>query len=303
MKISASIKSREVDLVLLLVAFFWGSSYLSAKVLTQHTSVLSVLGLRFCLTSVGMALIWLIRRESFQKPEWILGSVLGMTQALILFCETSGVSKTTATNAGLIISLTIVMTPILESIASKNWLPRGFFIAAVVAVVGVALLVSGEGFSVPGLGDWLMLIAALIRSIHVTAMGHLTRGKSYSTVNITMVQTLTCGVIFTLLSFKTMAEAVSTFAAAQWYGLLYLSLLCGLFSFLANLWAIRRTSASRAGLLLATEPIWAVVVGITIGGETLAALGVVGALLILGATFWGQRIETKHRARKLSVNL
>lgn len=297
MKLSGAIKAREVDLVLLLVAFFWGSSYLSAKVLTQHTPVLSVLGLRFVITSIGMIIVWCARRERFQKPEWIFGSVLGASQALILFCETAGVSKTTATNAGLIISLTIVMTPILESIASKNWLPRKFFIATVVAVVGVALLVSGEGFSAPGLGDWLMLIAAFIRSIHVTAMGHVTRGKSYSTVNITLIQSLTCAAIFTALSFQDMADAISSFAPAQFYGLLYLSLLCGLFSFLANLWAIRRTSASRAGLLLATEPIWAVVIGISVGGETLALLGVVGAVLILGATFWGQRLETTHRER------
>jgi drug/metabolite transporter (DMT)-like permease len=297
MKLSGAIKAREVDLVLLLVAFFWGSSYLSAKVLTQHTSVLSVLGLRFAITSIGMFFIWFARRDRFQKPEWIFGSILGASQALILFCETAGVSKTTATNAGLIISLTIVMTPILESIASKNWLPRKFFVATVMAVVGVALLVSGEGFSAPGLGDWLMLIEAFIRSIHVTAMGHVTRWKNYSTVNITLIQSLTCAAIFTALSFQDMADAVFNFAPAQWYGLLYLSLLCGLFSFLANLWAIRRTSASRAGLLLATEPIWAVVVGISVGGETLALLGVVGAVLILGATFWGQRIETAHREK------
>lgn len=295
MELAESIKKREVDLVLLLVAFFWGSSYLAAKVLTEHTQVLSVLGLRFVTTSIGMIMVWLFRKDKFQKQEWILGSILGASQAFILFCETAGVSKTTATNAGLIISLTIVMTPILESIASKNWLPRGFFVAAVVAVVGVALLVSGEGFSAPGLGDWLMLLAAFIRSIHVTAMGHVTRGRTYSTVNMTLIQSLTCAVIFSVLSFEDMRVAVSHFASAQWYGLLYLSLLCGLFSFLANLWAIRRTSASRAGLLLSTEPIWAVVVGITVGGETLAALGVIGAILILGATLWGQRIETRHR--------
>jgi drug/metabolite transporter (DMT)-like permease len=120
---------------------------------------------------------------------------------------------------------------------------------------------------------------------------------------MTLVQSFTCGIIFTVLSYKDMREAVSNFAPAQWYGLLYLSLLCGLFSFLANLWAIRRTSASRAGLLLATEPIWAVVVGVTVGGETLATLGVIGAILILGSTFWGQRIETTHREKGLAVNL
>ena len=296
MSLAETIKKREVDLVLLLVAFFWGSSYLAAKVLTEHASVLSVLGLRFATTSIGMVIVWFLRRDKFQQQEWILGSLLGASQAFILFCETAGVSKTTATNAGLIISLTIVMTPILESLASRSWLPRGFFVATVVAVVGVALLVSGEGFSAPGLGDWLMLLAAFIRSIHVTAMGQLTRGRTYSTVNMTLIQSITCAVIFAALSFNEMMRAVANFEPAQWYGLLYLSLLCGLFSFLANLWAIRRTSASRAGLLVATEPIWAVVVGISVGGETLATLGALGAVLILGATFWGQRIESRHRA-------
>lgn len=303
MSMSVGIKKREVDLVLLLVAFFWGSSYLAAKVLTEHTTVTAVLGLRFVITSIGMWLIWGLRRDKFQKAEWVLASILGASQALILFCETLGVSKTTATNAGLIISLTIVLTPILESIASRNWLPRGFFVAAVVSIVGVALLVSGEGFSAPGLGDWLMLAAAFIRSMHVTAMGHLTKGRTYSTVNMTLIQSLVCAVIFSTLSWRDMSDAISDFAPAQWYGLLYLSLLCGLFSFLANLWAIRRTSASRAGLLLATEPVWAVVVGVSVGGETLAALGVVGAVLILGSTFWGQQIETVHREKVLAVNL
>ncbi|MDP1721408.1 MAG: EamA family transporter [Candidatus Nanopelagicaceae bacterium] len=62
--------------------------------------------------------------------------------------------------------------------------------------------------------------------------------------------------------------------------------------------AIRRTSASRASLLLGTEPIWAVAVGVILGGEILSIIGGVGAVLIVGATFFGQRIETAHRNGK-----
>lgn len=295
MNLSPRVKAREVDIVLLAVAMVWGASYLAAKVLTTHAPVVVVLSLRFILTALGIFAIWIMKRDSFSRGEIKLGVLLGATQSTILYCETLGVSKTTATNAGLIISLTIVMTPILESIAAKNWLPRAYFVASVVGVVGVLLLVSGDGFGRPGFGDLLMLAAAFIRSIHVTAMGHLTRGHSYSSVNLTFLQNVTGAVVFTLLNLHGVAKAVSTFQAPQWWGLLFLSMACSVFAFLGQMWAIRRTSASRASLLLGTEPIWAVAVGVNLGGEILSVIGGIGAVLIVGATFFGQRIETAHR--------
>jgi len=280
------------------VAALWGASYLSAKTLTEHATVVTVLSLRFISTSAAMALIWLIKRDRITRPELILGLGLGSSQALILFFETSGVSKTSATNAGLIISLAIIFTPILESIASKNWLPRSFFIATVTAVVGVALLVSDQGFALPGIGDWFMLAAAIFRAIHVTAMGHLTSGKSYSSVNITLLQSITCGVIYLIFSGGGVKKALHEFDTGLWLDLLFLSLLCGAFAFLVTMWAIRRTSSSRASLLLGTEPVWAVIVGITLGGESLALVGILGALLIIGSSYFGQKIETEHRLAK-----
>lgn len=295
MSFMQKVKAREVDLSLLLVAALWGASYLSAKTLTEHAPVLTVLSLRFISTSIAMAIIWFIKRDRITKPELYLGLGLGASQALILFCETSGVAKTSATNAGLIISLAIIFTPIFESIASKNWLPRPFFIATVLAVVGVALLVSDKGFAAPGLGDWLMLAAALFRALHVTAMGHLTAAKSYSSVSITLLQSLTCAVSYSVFSFDGIAKSVQEFDAGLWLDLLFLSLLCGAFAFLVTLWAIRRTSSSRASLLLGTEPVWAVIVGISLGGESLALIGIVGAALIIGSSYFGQRIESRHR--------
>ena len=295
----SKLKAREVDLALILVAALWGASYLSAKTLTKHAPVLTVLSLRFIVTSIAMAIVWAFKREKFQKAELFLGIGLGSSQALILFFETSGVSKTSATNAGLIISLAIIFTPILESIASKNWLPRSFFVATVVAVVGVALLVSNKGFAAPGIGDWLMLAAACTRAVHVTAMGHLTKDKSYSSVSITLLQSLTCGVIYCAFSVDGIVKAVSEFDSGLWLDLAFLSLLCGAFAFLVTMWAIRRTSSSRASLLLGTEPVWAVIVGGTICGESLALLGFIGAALIIGSSYFGQRIEERHR---LQVN-
>ena len=119
-----------IDAVLLLVALVWGGSYLAAKVLTEQTSVGVVLALRFLVAALALLLIWALSRPRRpSRAELAVGVLLGLSQATILWLETAGVAVTSATNAGLIISLTIILTPILESVAARNWLPRSFFIA------------------------------------------------------------------------------------------------------------------------------------------------------------------------------
>src|SRR6266516_3403141 len=100
--------SRRTDLVLLLVALVWGSSYLAAKTATGSAPVLTVLFLRYAISA--LALLLFVRRIS--RSELRIGGLLGLTQAAVLVLETYGVTHTSAANAGLIISLTLVLTPL-----------------------------------------------------------------------------------------------------------------------------------------------------------------------------------------------
>lgn len=286
---------RQVDAILMGVAIAWGSTYLAVKTLSKDMPVMPLLASRFLITCAALGLIALFQRKAFSKFEIIIGIVLGSSQAFILYLEAFGVTKTSATNGGLIISLAIILTPIAEGVYSKNWLPKGFFVATLVAFVGVALLVSSHGFRTPNIGDFVFLIAAFIRALHVTAIGHSVKGRHVDTLRLTLMQSLTCALIYFIASGGSLPKAISSFSSSDWYGLLYLSLICTVFAFFAQTWAIRHTSASRASLLLGTEPVWAVVVAMAFGGEKLAFIGAIGALLILGGTFYGEKIEVKHR--------
>ncbi len=77
--------------------------------------------------------------------------------------------------------------------------------------------------------------------------------------------------------------------------LVFLGLLCSVFAFVVQLWAVRRTSAARASMLMGTEPVWALVVGVTLGGEAIGVVGIGGAALIVAASYAGQAIERRHR--------
>jgi drug/metabolite transporter (DMT)-like permease len=183
----------------------------------------------------------------------------------------------------------------MESAWKKRWLPRSFFLAAVGAIVGVGLLVTGNGIQEPNWGDVLLFMAAIVRAVHVTAQGVLTKDRQASSFNMILMQCLTATVVFFVADVQGAFDAIATFGPAQWAGTLFLALFCSVFAFVAQLWAIRRTSASRSSLLLATEPIWAVVIAVLFGGETLAVLGIIGAAVIIFSTYIGQGIETRHR--------
>jgi len=294
-------RSSRVDITILAVAVVWGASYLAARELTKVASIGGLLAVRFLLAAAILGLLWFYKRERFSKTDVLLGTVFGLTQASIMWVETWGLSVTTATNAGVIISLTILFTPVLESAWKKSWLPRGFFVATVVSLLGLILLVSGNGITAPNYGDALMLLAALVRTCHVTAQGRLTEGRKVSSLNAIMMQCLVCGLCYLIVDPVGTYAAATTFGLREWVIMAFLVVFCSVFAFAAQLWAIKKTSASRASLLLSTEPIWAVVIGSAIGGELLGWVGYVGAAVIIGASYVGQGIERRHREGKATV--
>jgi len=259
-------------------------------------AVLPVLALRFAIAALAMTVVCVLARQCRPtRVEVGLGVLLGASQAAVLLLETAGVTRTSATNAGLLISLTVVLTPLLEGAAARRWLPRGFFVAVVVALVGVALLVSADGLRTPSAGDALMLAAAFVRALHVTASGALTRGRPVRTLTLTLVQSWVCAVGFALAAPMGLVSAVRRADAGQWWGLLYLGLACTVFAFLVQLWAVRETSAARASLLMGTEPLWALLIGVAIAGESVGPVAAAGAACLLLGTAWGQRVELAHR--------
>ncbi|WP_370367075.1 DMT family transporter [Catenulispora sp. GP43] len=282
--------------MLLLVAFVWGSSYLAAKSAAAATSVLVVLVARYALSAASGSALLAARRELRpSSAELRVGTLLGLTQAGVLIIETYGVAHTSAANAGLIISLTIILTPLLDRRGGA--LPARYFAASGVCVLAVGLLMSGSGgLHTPSAGDLLMLAAAVVRAAHVALVGRLTAGSDIRPLSLTVVQTYVGTALFALPAAADLPKLTHASTGA-WAEMVYLALFCSVFAFVAQTWAVRRTSASRASLLLGTEPVWAVASGVALGGEHLAAPAVAGAVLMLGGTYWGQAIERTHRAR------
>ncbi|MFF3645430.1 DMT family transporter [Streptomyces sp. NPDC002564] len=281
------------DLPVLLVAAVWGASYLAAKGITTTHTVVAVLVLRFAVVLPALVVAGLRPLRALTGAQWRGAGILGLILGGIFLLETYGVVHTSATNAGLLISLTMIFTPLAEAALTRTRPPRAFLAAAGLSVLGVVLLTQGGGFTRPSAGDLLILLAALARTAHVLAMARMKGVRGAAALPLTTVQLGSAVLVFALLAAAGTGaapwSAAADFGAREWAGLLFLSVCCTLFAFFVQMWAVRRSSPSRVSLLLGTEPLWAAAVGIAIGGERLGALGLAGGLLVLAGTSWGRR--------------
>ncbi|MEN9969936.1 MAG: hypothetical protein RLZZ229_144 [Actinomycetota bacterium] len=290
--------SANVDLVLLGAAFVWGASYLAAKDLTEAGSLWGMMAIRFGFAGIILGAIALMRRAKFSKADIWIGTAIGVGLAIVMTFETNAIALTSATNSGLIISLSIIFTPIIEGLVHKYWLPRNFFIAAGGAVMGVGFLVGGGGFQNPNLGDFLMLIAAVLRAGYQVAQGKLTFGRTVDNLNVTVFQTLSAGIIFLVVDPAGTVAAIGSYSLKEWGLQAFLILFCTIYGFFAMTWGIRKTSASRIALLQGTEPVWAVLIAVVIGGEAMGIIGALGAAMIIGSCYWGLGLEQKARSSR-----
>ncbi|GAA2789484.1 DMT family transporter [Kitasatospora sp. CM 4170] len=286
------------DLPVLLVAVVWGSSFLAVQQVAEPGTVVAMLVLRFGLVLPLLGVVaWPVLR-GMGRAEWLGGGVLGLILGGVFLLETYGAVHTSATNAGLIISLTMVFTPLAESALARTPLPRAFLAAAGLAVVGVALLTGDGGLKAPTAGDLLVLGAAVVRTVNVLAMSRMRAIGDTDPLALTWVQLAAATTVFAVVApfvGPLPWTVAASYGPAQWAWLLHLSLLCTLFAFFVQMWAVRTTSPSRVSLLLGTEPLWAAVFGITLAGNRLGPVGLLGGALVLVATEWGRRTAALPR--------
>jgi drug/metabolite transporter (DMT)-like permease len=294
--ISRSNKKNETiaDLSLLLVTIVWGSSYAFTKMVLEDTDVFSFLFIRFALTVMIMLLFtWKNLREA-SKDTWITGTIIGLFLFGIFTSETYGVNYTTAANAGFIISLTVVFTPLVESFAFKKRLRMGILSAVFLSIIGTGLLTLKQGYQF-NIGDLLILFAAVLRATQMTFTSKLTQDKEMDSGALTTIQLGVAAVCMGIMAFSVNGTHSITFDNSFLFWLLtgYLAIFSTLFAFYIQLTMIRKTSPTRVGLLMGTEPLFAALFAIFIGNEHLSVIGWIGGLLIIIATYYGRYVDTR----------
>lgn len=277
------------DLLLLLVAMVWGSSYGLAKQALLFYPVLGLLALRFGLTFILLLPAQRALADAAVRRATLQAALpLGIGLLAIFLCETVGVAHTSAANATFLISLCLVLTPFAEWWLLGQKPPADALLAAAVSLLGAWLLSGATQLQLNG-GDVLMLLAALLRAVMSCLTRKLTAGKPVATLALTGLQSLViCLFCLLLASMQGGLPALPT-ALAFWGNTLYLVLFCTLFAFFAMNYALRHSSATRVALLTGSEPVFGAAFAVLWLGESLSVASWLGGGLMVAASLWAVR--------------
>jgi len=275
------------DAMLLLVAVVWGTSYGVAKEALWFYPVLGVLALRF-----GISFLLLLpslaslRHARMREVGGAIGT--GLMLLAVLSAEMSGIALTTAANAAFLISLCVGFTPIVEWVVLKRRPQWSEWLAAAISVVGAAML-TGDGSFKPNAGDALIVLAAALRALNVCVTRRLMRDTALSSLSVTALQSgvvATGSIVAALLLTPNGLPALPSFVAhlGFWANVVYLSIACTLFAFFAQNYALKRSSPTRASLLMGSEPAFGAVFACLFLGESVSMMGWLGGALIVLAS-------------------
>ncbi|MFV0573959.1 MAG: DMT family transporter [Vibrio sp.] len=273
-----------IEPLLLLVAFFWGTSYGLTKEALLYAPIFVFMLLRFSLTFFLMLPILINDFRLGLNKDWKTAIPTGVILSAIFFFEVFGVSKTTASNAAFLISLSVIFTAFAERLINKKKVSSALYFLTLVSVIGVFMLTwNFEKSYKLNEGDYLILCAALLRALMVTVTKRVSEGKVISTSSMTALQSFIVAVVSGVMaiSFLPVSEIGLPLDMNFWWIIFYLVLFCTLFAFYVQNYAVRKTSPTRVSILMGSEPFFGALFAVVWLQESLSIIQLIGGILIV----------------------
>jgi len=266
-------------LLLTAVAAIWGGGFASMKGPLERLDVNSFLTWRF---GIATLVLIAIRPSVLSKINFLFlkkGALIGFFLGTGYIFQSFGLSLTTVSNTGFITGLYVVLTPLVAAIFLKKNITLIEWFAVLVATVGLALL-SFNGFKF-GIGEFLVLISALLFALHIVALGEWSKGLD--TYALTVLQMGTCAVVTFIASFKSGFKAPPD--SGVWFSIVFTAIFASALAFIIQTWAQSFIAPSSVAVILAMEVVFAAAFGIVLLSEPLTLRIGLGGLLVLASMY------------------
>ncbi|QSQ13369.1 DMT family transporter [Myxococcus landrumensis] len=286
------LKGFQADGALLFITAIWGVTFVVVKDALGFADPFTFVALRFAVGALALSLV--AGKQVFAPKNLRHGALLGVFLFLGFALQTWGLTFTTPSRSAFITGMFVVFVPLLSMLLFRRMPTRTAWLGVVLAVAGLFLLTRpSEGED----GGWLSQGVLLTLACAVAYAAHITLTERYASkegvLGMVAVQ-LWCVSLLSVACLPFVERRV------EWHpSLLMAVLVCGLLpSALAisiQTWAQARTSAVRAAVICALEPVFATLCSVALGREVLGAPEILGGGLIfvgvmvaeLGAPAWG----------------
>ncbi|HEX4189793.1 MAG TPA: DMT family transporter [Marmoricola sp.] len=281
-------RSGAATLVLVAMTACWGSTFFLIHGLVTRVPAADFLAVRFSIASVVMLLAAprAIARLSpaVRRHAVVLGCLYGVAQ----IGQTVGLEHTTASVAGFITGLYVVLTPLFAAAILRTPTSALTWIAVGLATVGLGVL-SLNGLSI-GAGEGLTLLAAMLYALHIVGLGAWS--SPTDALGMSLVQCL----VITAIALVAAAPGGITLPQrpGDWAVVLYTAVFASAVALLGQTWAQAHLPATRSAIIMSMEPVFAAGFAVGLGGESLSARMVLGGVLVLCAMLLAELVPRRR---------
>ncbi len=238
------------------------------------------LGLRFLLAFIILAALAWHSMKIIRITTVSYGCLLGIFLLAGYVFQTVGLKYTTASNAGFISGINVVLVPIIYTIFQRTLPELKTILTVLAALAGLFFLSFPSNSLRLSYGDFLVLLSAFGFAFHIVCVDRFSH--HHNAVAITAVQILFVGIMSLIVGLS--SEPWPGHISARLGGdLLVTSVFATSLAFLMQNALQKYSTPTRFAIVLTTEPVFAAVVAYIWAGESFTYRALGGAALILGS--------------------
>ena len=270
---------RTSEVLLALVIMARATGYLFSKLGMTGLGIFNLLALRFLIAFVLLGVVFAPRLRRIDKRSLRDGVIMGGMYFLVMTAELSGLKRTASSTVSFLENTAIVLVPLFAAAAYRRAPGGKAILCAGVTLAGVGFLTLGGGVRF-GLGELFSIMAASLYACAILTTDRLTHKGDIDTLTAGIVQVATIGSLSLIASCIVETPRLPQ-TGTEWVSVLALAIVCSGFGFTLQPVAQAGTTAERAGMFCALNPLVASALGVVFLHEHIGAQGLIGAALIL----------------------
>ncbi|MFH0914963.1 MAG: DMT family transporter [bacterium] len=263
-----------------LAGVIWGGNFVLVKFAMGQMPPLYYLGLRFLVGAVVLAPFSISRLRRLNRRGWLLACGVGALLFAGFVLQTIGLRSTSPGVSGFLTGLYVIMVPVILGLFTGRW-PSPMVGLGVIVVAGGIAVLSLYGRLGFGWGEVLTLLATVFWALHILGVGYVSARTS--AIAFVQLQLSTCAVLALSSSFAIGRPALfpgwEATGAVLWTGIMG-----GVVAYLLMALGQRYTPPTLAGVLMSLEAVFALVVSIIVGYESLTLRTAIGFVLVFAGT-------------------
>lgn len=274
------------DISLLLANLIWGVTFVTMKNLLESVPPLTILFWRFAIATLLLLLISLTSK--WHNVNWAGGIFLGISLFAGYLFQTWGLIYTTPARSAFITGLSVILVPPLAFLFLRASIDRFSIIGTIVSLLGLLFLTwqKGETKSIFLLGDFLTLLGAIAYALQIVLVEKFT--KDNESLPLATIEMGTVAFLSLIFGFWFHQNMYPYFSGREWGNILFLGIFATALAFTLQKTAQKYTSAIHAGLIFASEPVFAAIFSYFLWQEKFTPRTLAGCVLILGGILFAQ---------------